>query len=176
MKSFKPLNGILMACCLGLLGLQSVSAQEARPVYLVRQIGQNDIWTMNMGVQTEALRLYVPTAFERKGKTINLGSDTPRVSFSSGRETVVARSGDVILVRYDVSIEGAPRLPQADRSLTIRFTLAELAADRTGDSGAPGSYAIRQAILTGPYAKGRAWVQSVDYKDNRFVVVVGLKR
>ncbi|MGD9940811.1 MAG: hypothetical protein AB7T74_13515 [Clostridia bacterium] len=176
MKSCKYLKGILMACCLGLLGFQTVAAQEARPVYLVRQPGQNDVWTMNMGVQTEALRLYVPTAFERKGKTINLSSDTPRVSFSSGRETVITRSADGILVRYDVSIEGAPRLPRADRSLTIRFTLAELAAAGTGESGAPGSYAIRQAILAGPYAKGRAWVRRVDYKDNRFVVVVGLKR
>jgi hypothetical protein len=131
---------------------------------------------MNMGVQTEALRMYVPTAFERKGKSINLSADTPRVSFSSGRETVIARSADGILVRYDVSIEGAPRLPRADRSLTIRFSLAELAADGTGNSGEPGSYAMHQAILTGPYAKGRAWVQSVDFKDNRFVVVVGLKR
>jgi hypothetical protein len=176
MQIAKYVGTMTFMVCLGLLCPASLAAQEARPVYLVRQPAQNDIWTMNMGVQTEALRLYVPTAFERKGKTINLSSDTPRVSLSSGRETVIARSGDVILVRYDVSIEGAPRLPKADRSLTIRFTLAELVADGTGDSGAPGSYALRQAILTGPYTAGRAWVQSIDYKDNRFIVVVGLKR
>jgi hypothetical protein len=159
-----------------LLGPAILAAQEARPVYLVRQIGQNDVWTMNMGVQTEALRLYVPTSFERKGKAVNLGFDTPRVSLTSGRETVISRTAAGLLVRYEVSIAGAPPLPKADRSLTIRFSLAELSADEATDTDSPGFYAIRQAVLTGPYAKGRAWVQSIDYKDDRFVVEVALKR
>ncbi|MFH2115992.1 MAG: hypothetical protein ABIJ86_15935 [Spirochaetota bacterium] len=176
MRYSKCLGIMTLVVCFGLLGPAVLVAQEAKPVYLVRQIGQNDVWTMNMGIQTEALRLYVPTAFERKGKAINLSFDTPKVSLISGRETVISRSGDGILVRYDVVIAGAPPLPKADRSMTIRFSLAELGAADVVDSGTPGSHAVRLAILTGPYAKGHAWVQSIDFIDNRFIVVVGLKR
>lgn len=176
MKYAKYWGMMTFVVCFGLVFPAVLAAQEARPVYLVRQPDQTDVWTMNMGVQAEALRLYVPTAFERKGKAINLSFDTPGVSLNSGRETIISRSGDGLLVRYDVSIAGAPPLPKADRSVTIRFSLAELGAAEVVDSGTPGSYAVRQAILTGPYAKGRAWVQSIDFKDNRFIVVVGLKR
>jgi hypothetical protein len=162
--------------CFGLLGPAVLAAQDAKPVYLVRQIGQNEVWTKNMGVQTEALLLYVPTSFERKGKAINLSFDTPGVSFSSGREVVISRTGTGILVRYDVTLEGVSPLPKADRTMTIRFSLAELGTATTGEAEMPGSYAMRRAIQIGPYAKGRAWVQSIDFRNNRFIAVVGLKQ
>jgi len=167
---------VLLVFCLGVLGPAVLWAQESMPVYLVRQIGQNEVWTMNMGVQTEALRLYVPTSFERKGKTINLSFDTPHVSFRSGREIVIDRTGTGILVRYDVVLEGLAPLPKADRTMTIRFSLAELEVAASGEAEMPGSYAIRRAIQTGPYARGRAWVQSIDFKNKRFIAVVGLKQ
>ena len=174
---FAKYFGILMlTLCFSLLGLDALAAQETRTIYLVRQFGQNDVWTMNMGIQTEALRLYVPAAFERKGKTVNLQFDTHRVSFSTGRETIMARTGSGILVRYDVTVAGVAPLPRADRTATIRFTLAELEAAAEVDARMPASYALRQAILKGPYARGRAWVHSMDYADNRFTVIVGFKR
>lgn len=167
---------VMLMVCLGVQGLAVLWAQESRPVYLVRQIGQNEVWTMNMGVQTEALRLYVPTSFERKGKAINLSFDTPRVSFSSGKEIVISRTGTGILARYDVVLEGLAPLPKADRTMTIRFDLAELGLVATGEPEMPGSYAIQRAIQTGPYTKGRVWVQSIDFKNNRFIAVVGFKQ
>lgn len=165
-----------LVVCFGLFGPGTLAAQEFKTVYLVRQLGQNEVWTMNMGIQTEAVRLFVPTAFERKGKTIRLSTDTPRVSISSGRETVISRTVDGILVGYEVSVAGVAPLPRADRSITIRFTLAELGAATAAEAEMPGSYAIRQAILKGPYSKGQVWVQHIDFKDNRFSAVIGLKR
>ena len=176
MKYAKYFGILMLMLCFSLLGPGALAAQETRTIYLVRQIGQNDVWTMNMGIQTEALRLYVPAAFERKGKTVNLQSDTPRVSFSSGRETIMVRAGNGILVRYDVSVTGVAPLPKADRTATIRFTLAELEASATVDAEMPASYALRKAILNGPYTRGQAWVQSIDYADNRFTVIVGFRR
>jgi hypothetical protein len=167
---------MVVAVCFGLFGSAVLFAQEPKPVYLVRPIGQTEVWAMNMGVQTEALRLYVPTSFERKGKAVTLSFDTPSVSFRSDRETIILRTGDVLLSRYEVVITGAAPLPKVDRSMTIRFSLAELGASESMDTGTPGSYALRQAILTGPYSRGRAWVQSIDFSDDRFAVVVGLKR
>lgn len=176
MYNFRYRKILPLVVCLGLLGPAVLVAQESRPVYLVSQPGQSDVWTMNMSVQTEALRMYVPVVFVRNGKTVNLGFDTPSVSFSSVRETIVSRTGNGILTRYDVAIVGAPPLPKADRSVTIRFSLTDLRSSETAAAETPGFYALQQAILRGPYSKGRAWVQSMNFSDNRFVVVVGLKR
>ena len=176
MKISRPLRRIILLVCLFIIGTVSLVAQETREVYLVRQVNQNDVWTMNMGIQTEALRLYLPTSFERKDKDIILGNESPKLSFRSGRETIIVRAGRDILVSYDVAITGAQPLPKADRSITLRFTLAELLATMGPDTATPGTYALKKAILNGPYSKGRAWVQSIDFKDARFTVRVGLKR
>lgn len=176
MKFFMSLRVIAFLTCFGMLSPHVLAADETRPVFLVRQAGENEVWTANMVLHPEALRLVVPVSFERAGTTARFILDTPGVSFRPGVERVLAQSGDKVLVRYDVVVEGATPLPRPNRRVTVRFTLAELGLSGSPAQEQPGSFALRKAILQGPYAKGRAWIQSIEFRNQRFIAVVGLKR
>jgi hypothetical protein len=129
-----------------------------------------------MLVPTEAVRLYVPSLFTRKGATVDIQMSAD-ISFSVSGSRELERSKLNVLYRFDVQIAGAKSLPKPDKVVTVRFSLSELVKKGGSASQSPGFYAMRKAIATGPYKSGSAWVQTIDYDGaGMFSVSVALKK
>jgi len=159
-------------------GLAFAGADDARYVYEIRELSATttDVWSTNMGVVAEAARLFAPVSFTRSGGTVALSLDAT-MSFSLGRSTDLERSGERVLVRHAVTVQGSTVLPKADKRSRVRFSLAEIVAKGGAYASSPLMYAFRKAIDGSSYKTGRAWIVSADYDGaGRFVVVVGLSK
>jgi len=153
-------------------------ADDARYVYEIRELAtaKVDPWSMNMGIIAEAARLYAPVSFVKSGHGVSISMDAT-VSFSLGGSVEVERSDERALVRHEVTLQGTPAKPKADKRVTIRFSLSEIVKNGGTYAGSPLMYALRKAISGASYTSGRAWVVSAKYDGaGRFVVVVGLAR
>jgi hypothetical protein len=153
-------------------------ADDPRAVFIVSDVGTSSAnpWTANMLVPTEAVRLYVPSRFTKKGTTVDI-SMSADISFSVSGSRELERSKLNVLYRFDVQIAGTKSLPRPDKVVTVRFSLSELVKKGGPASQSPGFYALRKAISSGPYKSGSAWIQSIDYDGaGRFSVSVALKK
>ena len=153
-------------------------ADDTRAVFIVSNAGTSSAnpWTANMLVPTEAVRLYVPSLFTRKGATVDIKMSAD-ISFSVSGSREIERSKTNVLYRFDVAIAGSKSLPRPDKVVSVRFSLSELVKKGGPAAQSPGFYALRKAISAGPYKSGSAWVQSIDYDGaGRFTVSVALKK
>ncbi len=157
-------------------------ADEPRYVYEIRELDKaagsaaSQVWAMNMGVMTEAARLYSPVSFTRTGGTVSISMDSA-MSFSLGGSVEMERSEERVLVRHEVMVQGTPKLPRAGKKVKLRFSLAELVKDGGSYAVSPLMYALRKAIDDSYYKSGRAWIVSADYDGaGRFSIVVGLSK
>lgn len=153
----------------------------SKAVFVIRgaETPAQDPWTLNV-LPAEAARLFVPSDFRKKGPGVEIATSA-KASFSIGPARELERSKDKVLLRFDVVVRGAPRLPRADKTVTMRFSLADVIASGGASGGAyarsPGLYAISKAISAGPYASGSAWLKSIDYDGaGRFVASVALRK
>ncbi|OHD15598.1 MAG: hypothetical protein A2Y38_26485 [Spirochaetes bacterium GWB1_59_5] len=157
-------------------------ADGPRYVYEMRELikatgsAASQAWAMNMGVVSEAARLYTPVSFTKVGGTLSLSMDAT-MSFSLGRSVEVERSDERVLLRHEVIVQGAPKLPRASKKATLRFSLADLVKNGGSYAGSPLMYALRKAIADSSYQSGRAWIVSAMYNGaGRFSIVVGLSK
>jgi hypothetical protein len=162
--------------------LACAGADDPRYVYEIRELDKaqgsaaSQVWAMNMGVITEAARLYAPVSFTRSGGTVSISMDST-ISFSLGRSVEMERSDERVLVRHEVLVQGTPKLPRASKKAKLRFSLAELIQDGGLNAGSPLMYALRKATGDSSYKTGRAWIVSADYDGaGRFSIVVGLSK
>lgn len=155
-----------------------VWADDTRAVYVVSSAGTSSAnpWTANMLVPTEAVRLYAPSRFTKKGTALDI-SMSADISFSVSGSREIERSKTNVLYRFDVAITGSKSLPRPDKVVSVRFSLSELVKKGGPAAQSPGFYALRKAIASGPYKSGSAWVQSIDYDGaGRFTASVALKK
>jgi hypothetical protein len=153
-------------------------ADDARAVYIVRSVGTSsaDPWTANMLVPTEAVRLYTPSRFSRKGTSVDI-SMSADISFSVSGSREIERSKLNILYRFDVTIAGSKPLPKPDKVVSVRFSLSELLKKGGPSSQSPGFYALRKVIASSSFKKGSAWIQAIEYDgEGRFTAKVALKK
>ena len=176
------MTGKRIAVALMLMALVGVSAQEARTVYIIEPMAEggnlsdaNELWASRMSLPAEAVRLYAPTKFTRKPFTLELAIDGT-FSFSSSEKRVLERSDRNTLIAYQVSIRGGASLPKPAKRLTVRFSLADLMKAAEPFRSSPGMFAVNKAILSSGYAKGSAWIESLNYEGNgSFKAVVALR-
>jgi len=157
-------------------------ADGPRYVYEIRELDKaagsaaSQVWAMNMGVIPEAARLFAPVSFTKAGGSVSIALDTA-MSFSLGRSVEIERSGERVLVRHEVLVQGTSKLPRASKKAKLRFSLADLIQDGGSYAGSPLMYALRKAIADSSYKSGRAWIVSADYDGaGRFSIVVGLSK
>jgi hypothetical protein len=168
---------------LALLAMAALSwADGPRYVYEIQELGKpagsaaSQIWSENVGVVAEAARLYIPVTFSKKAGSVSFTLDAT-FSFSSGASVELERSAQRVLVRHEVLVRGAEKLPKPDRRSTQRFSLSDIIRKGGKDSGSPLTYALRNAISESPYKAGKAWIESATYDSKgRFIIVVGLKK
>jgi hypothetical protein len=160
----------------------AASADEPRYVYEIRQLDKaagsvaSQVWAMNMDVIAEAARLYSPVSFTVAGGTVSMSIDST-MSFSLGRSVEMDRSEDRVLVRHEVMVKGAPKLPRASKKTKLDFSLAQLIKEGGSNAVSPLMYALRKAISDSAYKSGRSWIVSADYDGaGRFSIVVGLSK
>lgn len=160
------------------LSVLSSWADDTRAVYIVRSIDASsaDPWTTNMLVPTEAVRLYTPSLFTKKGPSVNI-SMSADISFSVTGSREIERSKLNVLYRFDVAITGSRPLPKPDKVISVKFSLSELVREGGPAAQSPGFYALRKAIGAGSYKTGSAWIQSLEYDGaGRFNARVALKK
>ena len=153
-------------------------ADDSRYVYEIRDLGTpgTDPWTVNMGVIAEAARLYAPTAFVKSSSGVSLSLEAS-MSFSLGRSIDLERSDKRVLVRHDVTVQGMPAPPRADKRSTIRFSLSDIVKKGGAFAGSPLMYALRKAVGAASYPSGKAWIESARYDGaGRFIIVVGISK
>jgi len=157
-------------------------AEEPRYVYEIRELDKaagsaaSQIWALNMGVITEAARLYTPVSFTKTSGTVSISMDSA-MSFSLGRSVDVERSDARVLVRHEVLVQGMPKLPRASKKAKLRFSLADLVKNGGSYAVSPLMYALRKAIADSSYKSGRAWIVSADYDGaGRFSIVIGISK
>ncbi|MBU0927706.1 MAG: hypothetical protein KKA67_08150 [Spirochaetes bacterium] len=169
---------------IGLLALLTFAAASfaaadgPRYVFEIRErsAATSDPWSMNMGIAAEAARLYAPVSFAKSGGKVSLTLEAS-MSFSVGKSSDLERSGERILVRHEVTVQGTAPLPKADRRSTLRFSLSDIVKRGGSYSDSPLMYALRKAIDGVSYKTGRAWIESAEYDGKgRFVIVVGISR
>lgn len=160
----------------------SAWADGPRYVYEIRQLGKpsgsaaSQIWSENVGILAEAARLYVPVTFSKKSGTVSFTLDAT-FSFSSGATIELERSAERVLLRHEVTVQGAAALPRPDRRSTQRFSLSDIVRKGGKDASSPLTYALRKAIGQSSYKSGTAWVESATYDSaGRFVIVICLKK
>lgn len=164
----------MLACA-----VSAASTQETRQVYEVRSEGFSgsamQSFSTGMRVAAEAARLFSPVLFRKKGTTVEFIS-AGTLEFSGLKTEEVTHLDRQVLLRHEVQVASIPRLPKADKSLSVRFSLAELG--RTGGeyASSPLLFAVVKAIRSSPYALGSAWIQSVKFDGKNFTIVVGLSR
>jgi hypothetical protein len=139
-------------------------ADDTRAVFIVSSVetASANPWTANMLVPTEAVRLYVPSRFTKKGFAVDIAMSAD-ISFSVSSSREVDRSKLHILHRFDVTITGAKLLPKPGKLVAIKFSLSELAKRGGPAADSPGFYALRKAIDASSYRTGQAWVKSIEY-------------
>ncbi len=157
-------------------------ADEPRYVYEIRELNKaagsaaSQVWALNMGVITEAARLYTPVSFTKTSGTVSISMDSA-MSFSLGRSIDLERSDERVLLGHEVLVQGMPKLPRASRKVKLRFSLADLVKDGGSYTRSPLMYALRKAIDDSSYKSGRAWIVSADYDGaGRFSIVIGLSK
>lgn len=157
-------------------------ADAPRYVYEIRELDKaagsaaSQVWAMNMGVMTEAARLYTPVTFTKTGATVSVSMDSS-MSFFFGGSVDLERSEERVLVRHEVLVQGMPALPRASKKTKLRFSLADLVKDGGAYAGSPLMFALRKAIAESSYRTGKAWIVSADYDGaGRFTIVVGLSK
>ncbi len=168
-----------------LIALMAVSltaaAQETRAVFVVKKLGPDaaasdaaELWARYMDAAPDAARFFAPARFAKKlfSLDIELAAD---LAFSVLGSEELERSDKHVLVRYDVAWSAPPALPRAGKLVTVRFSLSELV--KKNKDASPGYYALLKGIKAGPYARGQAWVVSMEYDGKgSFRAVVALAK
>lgn len=152
-------------------------AGASRTVYVIRgaEVPSHDPWTANV-LPAEAARLFAPSAFRKAGGTVEIELSA-EASFSIGPARELERSKDKVLLSFDVSAVGTKPLPKADKTVKLRFSLADAVAAGGPAAGSPGFYALKRAVESSPYASGTAWIKEIEYDGaGRFAVTVAIRK
>lgn len=179
MPQFKAAALAALACLAAAASSPPAAAPKSayRAVFAIRgaDVPSHDPWTANV-LPAEAAKLFVPAAFKKAGGKVEIELSA-EASFSIGPARELERSKDNVLIRFDVAVAGAKPLPKADKTVKLRFSLADAIAAGGPSARSPGFYALRYAVESSPYAAGSAWIKDIEYDGaGRFVATVALRK
>lgn len=160
--------------------LTPARAQEKRTVYLLSPVTAGAaseagaLMERYMGLSPEALRLYLPTEYVKKPLSLDLRTPSS-IAFEASAARVLERGEKYVLNAYEVALRGLAPLPKPDRVVALRFSLSQLV--KSVDATSPGLYALKEGIGRGSYARGSAWLESLNYDGKgNFNARVALRR
>lgn len=148
----------------------------AEDVYLVKSKANTEgenLWTTYAVVPIEAVSVFVPTYFSKKGNTVSY-TRSYDFSFTTSTAQSIKDVNNGFLYKYSVILQNKKILPKAKKNIVITINLRELGTGALYTES-PGLLALHRAILAVSYKTGYAWITSIQFDNkNLFKISVAL--